>query len=327
MPCTDWSANVSWLSVTVRQETTIVIDTIWTKKVKIWSASMYDWAKECHCTQVEHLPHGALGLYNRCDSFCLQPSPLLSVFMLGLRKNYTKGSMFWLRRWFVKQAVAYPRHFASRLRLLPRGCFLSSQPFAWALTVSDELGRSITALPFIETSRRYLLPIATSVISSLADKSSSVMVFNAGIRPHRCGFIHQCVGGSHKSKLRRIRWYTVLILLHTELEAFISSFHLTRMATQAIELWIEVEVLKQPVHKPLPAEKTSTLALTRGFWILFQQMILFTLRKSSMPSLMPGPSRDFGNHSWYKRSKKQPDAAITEFQSNHFQMKAQWNSP
>jgi len=180
-----------------------------------------------------------------------------------------------------KQAVAY-RQISLLLRRPPgREAFpgdvfyLHSRLLERSAKVSDELGGgSITALPFIETQAGDISAyIATNVISITDGQIFlSDSLFNAGIRPAiDAGSSVSRVGGSAQIKAMKKVAGTLRIDLasYRELEAFTKFGSDLDAATQAKlnRGRRTVEVLKQPVHKPLPVEKQVTIlyALTHGF--------------------------------------------------------------
>ena len=180
-----------------------------------------------------------------------------------------------------KQAVAY-RELSLLLRRPPgREAFpgdvfyLHSRLLERSAKVSDELGGgSITALPFIETQAGDISAyIATNVISITDGQIFlSDSLFNAGIRPAiDAGSSVSRVGGSAQIKAMKKVAGTLRIDLasYRELEAFTKFGSDLDAATQAKlnRGRRTVEVLKQPVHEPLPVEKQVVIlyALTHGF--------------------------------------------------------------
>jgi F-type H+-transporting ATPase subunit alpha len=141
--------------------------------------------------------------------------------------------------------------------------------------VSDELGGgSITALPFIETQAGDISAyIATNVIS-ITDGQIFLKddLFYSGIRPAiDAGSSVSRVGGSAQIKAMKKVAGTLRIDLasYRELEAFTQFGSDLDAATQAKlnRGRRTVEVLKQPLHKPLPVEKQVLIlyALTNGY--------------------------------------------------------------
>ncbi|MBT9452335.1 F0F1 ATP synthase subunit alpha [Streptococcus suis] len=180
-----------------------------------------------------------------------------------------------------KQAVAY-RELSLLLRRPPGReaypgdvFYLHSRLLERSAKVSDELGGgSITALPFIETQAGDISAyIATNVIS-ITDGQIFLKddLFNSGIRPAiDAGSSVSRVGGSAQIKAMKKVAGTLRIDLasYRELEAFTQFGSDLDAATQAKlnRGRRTVEVLKQPLHKPLPVEKQVLIlyALTNGF--------------------------------------------------------------
>ena len=180
-----------------------------------------------------------------------------------------------------KQAVAY-RELSLLLRRPPGReaypgdvFYLHSRLLERSAKVSDELGGgSITALPFIETQAGDISAyIATNVIS-ITDGQIFLKddLFNSGIRPAiDAGSSVSRVGGSAQIKAMKKVAGTLRIDLasYRELEAFTQFGSDLDAATQAKlnRGRRTVEVLKQPLHKPLPVEKQVLIlyALTNGY--------------------------------------------------------------
>ena len=180
-----------------------------------------------------------------------------------------------------KQAVAY-RELSLLLRRPPGReaypgdvFYLHSRLLERSAKVSDELGGgSITALPLIETQAGDISAyIATNVIS-ITDGQIFLKddLFNSGIRPAiDAGSSVSRVGGSAQIKAMKKVAGTLRIDLasYRELEAFTQFGSDLDAATQAKlnRGRRTVEVLKQPLHKPLPVEKQVLIlyALTNGF--------------------------------------------------------------
>lgn len=153
--------------------------------------------------------------------------------------------------------------------------YLHSRLLERSAKVSDALGGgSITALPFIETQAGDISAyIATNVIS-ITDGQIFLQenLFNSGIRPAiDAGSSVSRVGGSAQIKAMKKVAGTLRLDLasYRELEAFTQFGSDLDAATQAKlnRGRRTVEVLKQPVHKPLPVEKQVVIlyALTHGF--------------------------------------------------------------
>ena len=238
-------------------------------------------------TQVETLrQYGALDYTIVVTASASQPSPLLFLapyagVAMAEEFMYQGKHVLIVYDDLSKQAVAY-RELSLLLRRPPgRAAFpgdvfyLHSRLLERSAKVSDELGGgSITALPFIETQAGDISAyIATNVIS-ITDGQIFLGdgLFNAGIRPAiDAGSSVSRVGGSAQIKAMKKVAGTLRIDLasYRELEAFTKFGSDLDAATQAKlnRGRRTVEVLKQPVHKPLPVEKQVTIlyALTHGF--------------------------------------------------------------
>ena len=238
-------------------------------------------------TQVETLrQYGALDYTIVVTASASQPSPLLFLapyagVAMAEEFMYQGKHVLIVYDDLSKQAVAY-RELSLLLRRPPgREAFpgdvfyLHSRLLERSAKVSDELGGgSITALPFIETQAGDISAyIATNVISITDGQIFlSDSLFNAGIRPAiDAGSSVSRVGGSAQIKAMKKVAGTLRIDLasYRELEAFTKFGSDLDAATQAKlnRGRRTVEVLKQPVHKPLPVEKQVTIlyALTHGF--------------------------------------------------------------
>ena len=238
-------------------------------------------------TQVETLrQYGALDYTIVVTASASQPSPLLYLapyagVAMAEEFMYQGKHVLIVYDDLSKQAVAY-RELSLLLRRPPgREAFpgdvfyLHSRLLERSAKVSDELGGgSITALPFIETQAGDISAyIATNVISITDGQIFlSDSLFNAGIRPAiDAGSSVSRVGGSAQIKAMKKVAGTLRIDLasYRELEAFTKFGSDLDAATQAKlnRGRRTVEVLKQPVHKPLPVEKQVTIlyALTHGF--------------------------------------------------------------
>lgn len=270
-------------------KTTIAIDTILTQKdqdmICIYVA--IGQKESTVRTQVETLrQYGALDYTIVVTASASQPSPLLFLapytgVAMAEEFMYQGKHVLIVYDDLSKQAVAY-RELSLLLRRPPgREAFpgdvfyLHSRLLERSAKVSDELGGgSITALPFIETQAGDISAyIATNVIS-ITDGQIFLGdgLFNAGIRPAiDAGSSVSRVGGSAQIKAMKKVAGTLRIDLasYRELEAFTKFGSDLDAATQAKlnRGRRTVEVLKQPVHKPLPVEKQVTIlyALTHGF--------------------------------------------------------------
>ncbi|CJK86311.1 F0F1 ATP synthase subunit alpha [Streptococcus pneumoniae] len=270
-------------------KTTIAIDTILNQKdqdmICIYVA--IGQKESTVRTQVETLrQYGALDYTIVVTASASQPSPLLFLapytgVAMAEEFMYQGKHVLIVYDDLSKQAVAY-RELSLLLRRPPgREAFpgdvfyLHSRLLERSAKVSDELGGgSITALPFIETQAGDISAyIATNVIS-ITDGQIFLGdgLFNAGIRPAiDAGSSVSRVGGSTQIKAMKKVAGTLRIDLasYRELEAFTKFGSDLDAATQAKlnRGRRTVEVLKQPVHKPLPVEKQVTIlyALTHGF--------------------------------------------------------------
>lgn len=270
-------------------KTTIAIDTILNQKdqdmICIYVA--IGQKESTVRTQVETLrQYGALDYTIVVTASASQPSPLLFLapytgVAMAEEFMYQGKHVLIVYDDLSKQAVAY-RELSLLLRRPPgREAFpgdvfyLHSRLLERSAKVSDELGGgSITALPFIETQAGDISAyIATNVIS-ITDGQIFLGdgLFNAGIRPAiDAGSSVSRVGGSAQIKAMKKVAGTLRIDLasYREWEAFTKFGSDLDAATQAKlnRGRRTVEVLKQPVHKPLPVEKQVTIlyALTHGF--------------------------------------------------------------
>lgn len=270
-------------------KTTIAIDTILNQKdqdmICIYVA--IGQKESTVRTQVETLrQYGALDYTIVVTASASQPSPLLFLapytgVAMAEEFMYQGKHVLIVYDDLSKQAVAY-RELSLLLRRPPGReafpgdvCYLHSRLLERSAKVSDELGGgSITALPFIETQAGDISAyIATNVIS-ITDGQIFLGdgLFNAGIRPAiDAGSSVSRVGGSAQIKAMKKVAGTLRIDLasYRELEAFTKFGSDLDAATQAKlnRGRRTVEVLKQPVHKPLPVEKQVTIlyALTHGF--------------------------------------------------------------
>ncbi len=238
-------------------------------------------------TQVETLrQYGALDYTIVVTASASQPSPLLFLapyagVAMAEEFMYEGKHVLIVYDDLSKQAVAY-RELSLLLRRPPGReaypgdvFYLHSRLLERSAKVFDELGGgSITALPFIETQAGDISAyIATNVIS-ITDGQIFLKddLFNSGIRPAiDAGSSVSRVGGSAQIKAMKKVAGTLRIDLasYRELEAFTQFGSDLDAATQAKlnRGRRTVEVLKQPLHKPLPVEKQVLIlyALTNGF--------------------------------------------------------------
>ena len=238
-------------------------------------------------TQVETLrKHGALDYTIVVTASASQPSPLLYIapyagVAMAEEFMYNGKHVLIVYDDLSKQAVAY-RELSLLLRRPPgREAFpgdvfyLHSRLLERSAKVSDDLGGgSITALPIIQTQAGDISAyIATNVIS-ITDGQIFLQenLFNSGIRPAiDAGSSVSRVGGSAQIKAMKKVAGTLRLDLasYRELEAFTQFGSDLDAATQAKlnRGRRTIEVLKQPLHKPLPVEKQVVIlyALTHGF--------------------------------------------------------------
>ena len=238
-------------------------------------------------TQVETLrKHGALDYTIIVTASASQPSPLLYIapyagVAMAEEFMYNGKHVLIVYDDLSKQAVAY-RELSLLLRRPPGReaypgdvFYLHSRLLERSAKVSDDLGGgSITALPIIQTQAGDISAyIATNVIS-ITDGQIFLQenLFNSGIRPAiDAGSSVSRVGGSAQIKAMKKVAGTLRLDLasYRELEAFTQFGSDLDAATQAKlnRGRRTIEVLKQPLHKPLPVEKQVVIlyALTHGF--------------------------------------------------------------
>ena len=238
-------------------------------------------------TQVETLrKHGALDYTIVVTASASQPSPLLYIapyagVAMAEEFMYNGKHVLIVYDDLSKQAVAY-RELSLLLRRPPGReaypgdvFYLHSRLLERSAKVSDDLGGgSITALPIIQTQAGDISAyIATNVIS-ITDGQIFLQenLFNSGIRPAiDAGSSVSRVGRSAQSKAMKKVAGTLRLDLasYRELEAFTQFGSDLDAATQAKlnRGRRTIEVLKQPLHKPLPVEKQVVIlyALTHGF--------------------------------------------------------------
>ena len=238
-------------------------------------------------TQVETLrKHGALDYTIVVPASASQPSPLLYIapyagVAMAEEFMYNGKHVLIVYDDLSKQAVAY-RELSLLLRRPPGReaypgdvFYLHSRLLERSAKVSDDLGGgSITALPIIQTQAGDISAyIATNVIS-ITDGQIFLQenLFNSGIRPAiDAGSSVSRVGGSAQIKAMKKVAGTLRLDLasYRELEAFTQFGSDLDAATQAKlnRGRRTIEVLKQPLHKPLPVEKQVVIlyALTHGF--------------------------------------------------------------
>jgi len=153
--------------------------------------------------------------------------------------------------------------------------YIHSRLLERAAKLNDELAAgSITALPFIETQAGDLSAYVATNVISITDGQIFLKsdYFNAGIRPAiDAGQSVSRVGGAAQIKAMKKVAGTLRLDLasYRELEAFAQFGSDLDASTRAKLARGErtVEVLKQPVNKPLPVEKQVAIiyALVNGF--------------------------------------------------------------
>ena len=171
---------------------------------------------------------------------------------------------------------AYPGDvFYLHSRLLERASRVSAD-YVEKFTNGEVKGQtgSLTALPIIETQAGDVSAFVPTNVISITDGQIflETSLFNAGIRPAvNAGISVSRVGGSAQIKAMKKVAGTLRIDLasYRELEAFTQFGSDLDAATQAKlnRGRRTVEVLKQPLHKPLPVEKQVLIlyALTNGY--------------------------------------------------------------
>ena len=238
-------------------------------------------------TQVEALRKlGAMDYTIVVTASASQPSPLLYIApyagaAMGEEFMYNGKHVLVVYDDLSKQAVAY-RELSLLLRRPPGReaypgdvFYLHSRLLERAAQLSDDLGGgSMTALPFIETQAGDISAyIATNVIS-ITDGQIFLEndLFYSGIRPAiDAGSSVSRVGGAAQIKAMKKVAGTLRLDLASfrELEAFTQFGSDLDEATQAKlnRGRRTVEVLKQPLHKPLAVEKQVLIlyALPHGF--------------------------------------------------------------
>ena len=230
--------------------------------------------------------YGAMEYTTVVSASASQPAPMLYIApyagtAMGEEWMYQGRDVLIVYDDLSKQAAAY-REISLLLRRPPGReaypgdvFYLHSRLLERSAKVSDDLGGgSITALPIIQTQAGDISAyIATNVIS-ITDGQIFLQenLFNSGIRPAiDAGSSVSRVGGSAQIKAMKKVAGTLRLDLasYRELEAFTQFGSDLDAATQAKlnRGRRTIEVLKQPLHKPLPVEKQVVIlyALTHGF--------------------------------------------------------------
>ncbi|MCL1950026.1 MAG: F0F1 ATP synthase subunit alpha [Turicibacter sp.] len=230
--------------------------------------------------------HGAMDYSIVVSASASQPSPMLYVAPYA---GVTMAEEFMFQGKHVlvvyddlsKQAAAY-RELSLLLKRPPGReaypgdvFYIHSRLLERAAKLNDELGAgSITALPFIETQAGDLSAYVATNVISITDGQIFLKsdYFHAGIRPAiDAGLSVSRVGGSAQIKAMKKVAGTLRLDLasYRELEAFAQFGSDLDASTRAKLARGErtVEVLKQPVNKPIPVEKQVCIiyALVNGF--------------------------------------------------------------
>ncbi|MDT3393279.1 MAG: F0F1 ATP synthase subunit alpha [Bacillota bacterium] len=237
--------------------------------------------------QVETLlRYGAMDYTIVVEAGTSQPAPLLYIApyagaAMGEEFMYNGKHVLIVYDDLSKQAAAY-REISLLLRRPPGReaypgdiFYLHSRLLERAAKLSDELGGgSMTALPIIETQAGDISAYIPTNVISITDGQIFLEsdLFYSGTRPAiDAGSSVSRVGGAAQTKAMKKVSGTLRLDLssYRELEAFTQFGSDLDAATQAKlnRGKRTVEVLKQPLHKPLPFEQQTTIlyALTHGF--------------------------------------------------------------
>jgi len=238
-------------------------------------------------TQVETLRrYGAMDYTIVVEAGPSQPAPLLYIApyagaAMGEEFMYNGKHVLIVYDDLSKQAAAY-REISLLLRRPPGReaypgdiFYLHSRLLERAAKLSDELGGgSMTALPIIETQAGDISAYIPTNVISITDGQIFLEsdLFYSGTRPAiDAGSSVSRVGGAAQTKAMKKVSGTLRLDLssYRELEAFTQFGSDLDAATQAKlnRGKRTVEVLKQPLHKPLPFEQQTVIlyALTHGF--------------------------------------------------------------
>ncbi len=224
-------------------------------------------------TQVETLRrYGAMDYTIVVEAGPSQPAPLLYIApyagaAMGEEFMYNGKHVLIVYDDLSKQAAAY-REISLLLRRPPGR-------EAYPAKLNDELGGgSMTALPIIETQAGDISAYIPTNVISITDGQIFLEsdLFYSGTRPAiDAGSSVSRVGGAAQTKAMKKVSGTLRLDLssYRELEAFTQFGSDLDAATQAKlnRGKRTVEVLKQPLHKPLPFEQQTVIlyALTHGF--------------------------------------------------------------
>lgn len=237
--------------------------------------------------QVETLRrYGAMDYTIVVEAGPSQPAPLLYIApyagaAMGEEFMYNGKHVLIVYDDLSKQAAAY-REISLLLRRPPGReaypgdiFYLHSRLLERAAKLSDELGGgSMTALPIIETQAGDISAYIPTNVISITDGQIFLEsdLFYSGTRPAiDAGSSVSRVGGAAQTKAMKKVSGTLRLDLssYRELEAFTQFGSDLDAATQAKlnRGKRTVEVLKQPLHKPLPFEQQTMIlyALTHGF--------------------------------------------------------------
>ncbi|TYC48941.1 F0F1 ATP synthase subunit alpha [Weissella muntiaci] len=238
-------------------------------------------------TQVETLRQmGALDYTIVVSASAAEPAPLLYLApyagaAMGEEFMFNGKHVLIIYDDLSKQATAY-RELSLILRRPPGReaypgdvFYLHSRLLERAAKLSDDLGGgSMTALPIIETQAGDVSAYIPTNVISITDGQIFLDAdsFYAGVRPAiDAGTSVSRVGGDAQIKAMKKVAGTLRLDLasYRELESFAQFGSDLDAATQAklARGRRTVELLKQPLHKPLPVEEQvlSLYALTRGF--------------------------------------------------------------
>ena len=238
-------------------------------------------------TQVETLRQmGALDYTIVVSAGPSEPAPMLYLApyagaAMGEEFMYNGKHVLIVYDDLSKQATAY-RELSLILRRPPGReaypgdvFYLHSRLLERAAKLSDELGGgSMTALPFVETQAGDISAYIPTNVISITDGQIFLDAdqFYAGVRPAiDAGTSVSRVGGDAQIKAMKKVAGTLRLDLASfkELESFAQFGSDLDAATQAklARGRRTVELLKQPLHQPLPVEEQvlSLYALTRGF--------------------------------------------------------------
>ena len=230
--------------------------------------------------------HGALDYTIVVTAAASQPAPLLYIapyagVAMAEEFMFNGKDVVIVYDDLSKQAAAY-RELSLLLKRPPGReaypgdvFYLHSRLLERAARVNEDFGGgSITALPFVETQAGDISAYIPTNVISITDGQIFLQsdLFFSGIRPAiNAGLSVSRVGGSAQIKAMKKVAGTLRLDLasYRELEAFTQFGSDLDAATQAKlnRGRRTIEVLKQPLHKPLPVEKQVVIlyALTHGF--------------------------------------------------------------